>query len=162
MSEKIAVLGINPGTKSTAWVVFRGTELRDWGVKTLKGRWSPQKITVLVRFLLELSARYRISRLALKTLSPGQTSRNLTRLTAAIVRRFAKRGIRIESYSLDDLKGFFSPHAPKINRKKLSELVAQEYPPLYSLLAKEKKNRNSYYQKLFEAVALGSLATRAV
>jgi hypothetical protein len=162
MSEKISILGINPGTKSTAWAVFRGTELWDWGIRTLKGRWSSRKITTLLRFILQLTARYQISRLAIKTLSPGQTSRNLERLIAAISQRMLKLGIPVESYTLEDLKTFFSPRTPKINREKLAELVAQDYPPLYSLIAKEKKNRHGYYQKLFEAVALGSLATRSV
>jgi hypothetical protein len=159
MAEKeVSILGINPGTKYTGWTVFLGPELRDWGIKTLKGRWSARKIAELKDFIGRLAARYEIRWLAIKRINPEHSSQNLTRLTAEIVRFLAGKGIQGETRSIGELKAFFSPDSPKINRQKLAELVAQEYPPLYPLLEREKKNRNSYYLKLFEAVALGALA----
>jgi hypothetical protein len=159
MAEKeVSILGINPGTKYTGWAVFLGPELRDWGIKTLKGHWSARKIVELKGFIGSLAARYGIDWLAIKRLNPEHSSPNLTRLTTAIIQYLAERGIKGESRSIGELKAFFSPEGKKINREKLAELVAQEYPPLYPLLEREKKNRNSYYLKLFEAVALGALA----
>jgi len=158
MEDKIPILGLNPGTKYAGWVVFRGPELRDWGIKTLKGPWSAQKIAEMKEFIGDLVARYGIGRLAVKRLNPARSSPNLTRLTAEIVRYLAGMGIEGEAHSIGEMKAFFSPDGKKINREKLAELVAQEYPPLYPLLSREKKNRNSYYLWLFEAVALGAMA----
>ncbi|MEM2146702.1 MAG: hypothetical protein QW279_15170, partial [Candidatus Jordarchaeaceae archaeon] len=49
---------------------------------------------------------------------------------------------------------FLSPKE-KINKKQMAELVASEYPFLFHLFEKEKKNKNPYAIRMFEAIALG-------
>jgi len=152
--KPLKILGLNPGSRYLALAILRGSDLRYWGIKVLKGTRSKGKVERTKEILSDLIDRYDLNVLAIKKLHRSRSSKNLNRLTARI-REFARRrGLRIYEYSLGDLEEFFSPEE-KINKKQLAELVASEHPFLLPVLEKERKNRNPYATRMFEAIALG-------
>ena len=152
--EPIKILAINPGARYLGIAIFRGAELRDWRVKVAGGKWSEKKVKNIKGIILSLIDKYEPSVLAIKKLNPCRSSSNLTRLTNEIKNLVKKKGLRVYQYSLNDLESFFSPKN-KINKKKMSDIVTREYTALCHELKKEKSNKNPYYIRMFEAVALG-------
>jgi Holliday junction resolvasome RuvABC endonuclease subunit len=152
--KPLRIIGINPGSKYLGLAVIQGSDLRYWGIKTVRGRWSKEKIEKTKEILSDLINQYDLNLLAIKNLHPSRSSKNLKRLVAGIKEFSRRRGLRVHEYSMKDLEKFFSPEK-KINKKRMAELVAAEYPFLFQTLEKEKKNKNPYAIRMFEAVALG-------
>ncbi len=150
----LKIIGINPGSKYLALAAFQEADLRYWAIKVLKGKWSKKKIEKANEILADLINRYDLNVLAIKKLHKSRTSKNLNLLTSKI-KEFAKRfGLRVCEYSVRDIEKFFSPEE-KINKNRMAELVAYEYPFLFQVLEKEKRNKNPYSIRMFEAIALG-------
>jgi Holliday junction resolvasome RuvABC endonuclease subunit len=155
MSKRpLKIIGINPGSKYLGIAVFHGSDLRYWAIKTLRGKWSKEKIGKSKEILSDIINRYELNVLAIKKLHPSRSSKNLNQLVTK-TKEFSKRkDLRVYEYSMRDIEKFFFPEK-KINKKQLAELIASEYPFLFQVLEKEKKNRNPYAIRMFEAIALG-------
>ncbi len=65
-----------------------------------------------------------------------------------------KEGLRIRSYSIQELEAVLSPEE-KINKQTMSELLVSIHPVLSYEFHGERGNRNPYHVRMFEAVALG-------
>ena len=155
MSKKpLKIIGINPGSKYLGIAIFQGSDLRYWGIKVLKGRWSKEKMERAKEILSDLIDQYDLNVLAIKRLHPSRSSKNLNRLVAKIKEFSKRKGLRIYEYSMKDLEKIFSPEE-KINKRQMAELVASEYPFLFQMLEKERRNKNPYAIRMFEAIALG-------
>lgn len=159
IKKPIRILAINPGTRYLGIAIFRGAELRDWRVKVLEGKWSEEKVKKVNRIVLNLIDKYEPDALAIKKLSPCRSSSNLTRLSAKIKNLARGESLMVYQYTLNDLKSFFSPK-DKVSKKKIAEIITKTYPALCHELRKENSNRNSYYIKMFESVALGLVCYR--
>lgn len=157
--KPIKILGVNPGTRYLGIAIFRGAELRDWRVKVAGGRWSKEKTKKINRIVLNLIDKYEPDVLAIKKLNPSRSSSNLTRLSTKIKNLARRKSLMVYQYTLDDLKAFFSPK-DKISKKKMAAMVTKAYPALCHELGKENSNKNSYYIRMFEAVALGLVCFR--
>lgn len=153
--KKLHILGINPGTKYTGFAVFLGPELRDWGIKSFKGKWSKAKMKRVIKVISNQIHKYGINTLVIKKLHPARCSANLKKLVIELKNYCRKKRLKIFSYSIQELESYFSPEQ-KINKKALAEIIALEYPALFHDLKKERKNKNPYFIRVFEAVALGS------
>jgi Holliday junction resolvasome RuvABC endonuclease subunit len=155
MSKRpLKIIGINPGSKYLAVAIFQGSDLRYWGIKVLKGKWSKEKIEKAKEIISDFIVRYDPNILAIKKLHPSRSSKNLNQLVAKI-KEFSKRnGLRVYEYSVKELEKFVSPEE-RINKRRMAELVASEYPFLFPMLEKEKRNKNPYAIRMLEAIALG-------
>jgi len=151
----LKIIGINPGTRYLGIAVFDGLELMEWKIGTLEGKWSKKKMSKAIRIISELIEKHKSNFLAIKKLHPSRRSQNLARLVARIKEFSKRKGLRIFQYSIKDLEEFFIPEE-KVNKKNLAEAIVSEYPVLFHELKKEKSNRNFYYIRIFEAVALAS------
>ena len=155
LKKPLKILGLNPGSKYLSLAILQRADLRYWAIKVLPGKWSKEKLEQAKEILSNLINRYDLNVLAIKKLHGSRSSKNLNLLTAKI-REFSRgRGLRVYEYSLKDLEKFFSPEE-KINKKQMAELVASEYPFLFQALEKERKNKNPYAIRMFEAIALGN------
>lgn len=154
-TKPITILGINPGAKYLGFAVLNGMELRDWGLKVFTGTWSAEKTKKILEVVSHLLARYEPTALAIKDLDPARSSPQLRRTVLHIKELVEKRGLPIHEYSIHDLGRFFSPEK-RVNKKQLADILAAEYPVLFSDLNREKGMRNPYRLRMFEAVALGS------
>jgi hypothetical protein len=154
LKKPLRIIGINPGSKYLALAIFRGSDLRYWGIKVLKGKWSKEKIEKTKEILSNLISQYDFNVSVIKKLHPSRSSKNLNRFAAKIKEFLKAKGLRIYEYPVKDLEKFFSPEE-RINKNRMAELIASEYPFLFQVLEKEKRNRNPYAIRMFEAIALG-------
>lgn len=152
--KSIKIMGINPGSKYLGIAAFNGSDLKYWGIKTLKGKWSKEKIKKAREMISGLFSRYDIEVLAIKKLHKSRSSPDLNKLVAKIKIFSEGKGLRVYEYSIKDLEKFFSAEK-KINKKRMAELVASQYPFLFHPLENERRNKNPYSIRMFEAIALG-------
>ena len=150
----VKILSIIPGTKYLGVALFCGTSLRDWRVKCLNTEGNENKIKKGKEIILDYIEKYSPQVLAIKKLDRKRSSKNLNSL-ARRIKEFAKRkGLTLYQLKLSEIKKPFAL-GQRINKKSLAELVTSRYPELLFDFEKEKKNKNTYYQRMFEAVALG-------
>jgi len=154
--KPLKIIGINPGTRHLGIAIFQDSELRDWGVKVFRGRWSKAKKEKIIKTLLSFIDQYESSILAIKKLHPSRSSQNLRQVVARIKEFSKRRNLKVYQYSIKELERFFHPEE-KLNKKKLTKILTSEYPDLFHELNREKKNKNPYYIRMFEAVALASV-----
>ncbi len=154
LKKPLKILAINPGTKYLGLAVFEGSDLRYWGIKILRGKWSGQKFEKAKEIILDLKDDYEANTLAIKRLHRSRSSANLSQLVTKIKEFSKRKGLKVYQYSLKDLKDFFSL-GTKINKKGIAGLVVSQYPFLTHAFDKEKRNRNPYFARMFEAIALG-------
>lgn len=127
-----------------------------------KGRWTDEKYRKSLDIVTELVERYRPEALALKRLHPSRSSVDLDRLVQEIAELAEQRGITVCRYGIKELEAFFNVGGRR-NKRKMAEAIVSEYAMLHSELQKEfdpdphKRNKNSYYVRMFEAVALGAV-----
>ena len=148
------ILGINPGTRYMGIAVFQGNELRDWRIKGTKGKWNKKKLAKTLGIIEEYISHHKPNSVALKKIHSSRTSINLEQLIAGIEKLAEKNEIQVCLYSGKEIKAHFLGGS-KGNKRKLSEAITKQHPELFHELIREKSNKNLYYTKLFEAVALG-------
>lgn len=149
------ILAINPGTKYLALAVFKNTELREWQIKTFKGKWSAEKMKDILAAIADFIIQYQIDALAIKRLHPSRSSANLNRLVSEIKGLVKGRCLLVCERSIRNLERYFCLGGRR-NKRRMAEAVVLEYPVLFNEFEKEKHHKNPYYLRLFEAVALGS------
>jgi Holliday junction resolvasome RuvABC endonuclease subunit len=154
--KPITILGINPGSRYLGIAVFHGPELLDWRVKVFKGKWCKEKMKRIAKIVSQFIEQYQDNALAIKKLNPSRSSGNLNRLVSQIKGIARRKKLKVYQYSIKDLEAFFSD-GERMNKKKLAEIIASEYPVLLHELGKEKSHKNPYHIRMFEAVALGSV-----
>jgi len=148
-------LGISPGTRIMGIAILKNSELIEWKIKTFKGRWSQVKQHCIITAIKKVIKQYGITEIAFKTPDPKRSSPELNRLIAAVKKLAVKNEIKVYSCSLSDLKCTYS----KVTKAELWEHIALQYPELFFEYQREQMNSNSYYEKIFEAVACAKMAT---
>lgn len=151
----LKIIGINPGTRYLGIAVLDGSELLDWRIKTLEGKWSNEKIEKTVQIISELVEQYKPNSLAIKKLHHSRRSENLAQLVIKIKEYARRKGLKIYQYSIKELENLFIEEG-KLNKRNLAEAVISKYPVLAHELKKEKSHKNPYYIKAIESVALAS------
>jgi len=151
--KTIRTIGLNPGTRYIGFAIFHDSELRDWGIKDIDGRWSEDKMAKVITLLSSLIDCHKPDVLAIKKLHPSRSSPNLKKLVGRINGLSKRKGLKVCQYTLGGLKQHFQSRT----RRELPEKVTKEYPFLSYELSKERTNMNPYYIRMFEAVALGSI-----
>jgi Holliday junction resolvasome RuvABC endonuclease subunit len=157
MVKKITtVIGINPGTRYLGISVFHGSELRDWRVKVVQGEQSKEKISRAMKIVSSFIGEYKPDALAIKKIHSAKSSINLNKLVTKIKESSKKKKLKVYEYSIKELETFFLPEE-KTNKKKMTEIITSKYPVLCNEFNREKKRKNPYHIRMFEAVALGSI-----
>lgn len=144
-------LGISPGTRSIGIAVLANDDLIEWQVKCFKGKWSKEKMLLIVKAVEKLCDHFRIDALAVKEVSPLRCSANLTNLAKSLNTLARKRKLLCSRYTLDDLKRNLSPNG-KHSLEELMEFITEKYPILRREYLKERNNLTPYYLKMFEAI----------
>jgi hypothetical protein len=156
LKKPLTILAISPGTKYLAAVIFVNSELRDWQVKGFKGKWSDAKKAKILCSIKRLIVRYEPAALSIKHLHPSRCSLNLRALVSGIRNLVIGSHLIVREYTLKELEHAFCP-GQRGSKRRMSEALVLEYPVLFQELEKERTNKNPYYARLFEAVALGSI-----
>lgn len=158
-TSTIKILAINPGTRYMGFAVFYGPELRDWGTKVVKGKWSAKKKEKLVNIVQTLIDRHQPDAIAIKKLHPSRSSKQLDSFVSAIKRYAEDAGLPVCEFPIKYLEFYFSPRTP-INKMQLAGLLAEKYPDLFYEFNRESMNGNKYYIWMFEAVSIGVVCTQ--
>ena len=108
--------------------------------------------TILLNFI----DQYDPNILAIKKLHPSRSSKNLEYLVTKIKELSKNKGLKIYQYSTKEMENFFQLDE-KTNKMKMAKTLASEYPYLFSEYNREKRNKNTYHTRMFEAVALASV-----
>jgi Holliday junction resolvasome RuvABC endonuclease subunit len=127
MLKTIKIIGVSPGTRYVGFAIFYGSELRDWGVKNIEGRWSKEKQKRIMAFISNLTEQHKTNALAIKKLHVSRTSPNLNRLVARIKESSERKGLKVYQHSIKELESFFYPDG-RINKRALAEMVTDKYP----------------------------------
>jgi len=158
--KPLRIIGINPGTRYLGIAVLDGSELLDWRIKTLEGRWSEEKIKKAIGVVSELIERYELDVLAIKKLHPSRRTENLLRLSDKI-KNFARlKKLKVFQYSIKDIEKSYIVDE-KLNKRNLFEALVKFYPELYPELKKEQSYKNPYHTRIIEAVALASACSHS-
>lgn len=155
----LKIIGINPGTRYLGIAVLYGSELMDWRIKALEGKWSEEKIKKAIGIVNDLIERYELNVLAIKKLHPSRRTENLLRL-ANKIKDFARRKkLKVYQYSIKEVEKLFI-ESEKLNKRNLIKEMVKIYPLLHHDLKIEQSHKNPYYFRMFEAVALAAASSR--
>ncbi len=152
--KSVTVLAINPGSKYLGLAILEGSDLKYWGIKVLRGRYSEEKIDKVKAILSDFISQYDSNVLAIKKLHQSRSSRNLNDFVRKIIQFSRRKGLKIYQYTLKDLVNLFSPGL-RINKRQVAKLVVSQYPFLARESEREERNKNPYFIRMFEAIALG-------
>lgn len=152
------ILGIIPGTRYLGVAVLHDGELRDWRIKTFKGKWSSLKKKKISAAIERMIDQYQVTTISLKKFHPSRSSKNLDNLIIEIEELAKSKKLIYSHYSIADIKERFC-NKTETNKLTFVELLSKKNPELYSEFVGEHRNQNSYYQRMFEAVAISQVCS---
>ena len=132
--------------------LLKDGQLMDWKVQSFSGEWSGKKLEIVIRYIDTYIDRNKVTAIAIKIPDELPVSANYIQLVGTLNALFERKGIMPVYYTLSDLKKHHCPKE-KVNKARLAACVAARYPELIPEYQKESNNRNSYYSKVFEAIA---------
>jgi hypothetical protein len=152
----MVVLGISVSTRLVGFAVMKDKELIEYRTKVFGGTWNKEKHLNILAMFDMLYAYYNVTHLAIKTVHPSHSNKALNALTEQIVSSAQKEKISVEHYSLSDLKNHLN-----LNKKQgVMGFVADKHLELQNEYQKECNSPNSYYIKMFEAIAVAEIQTK--
>ena len=156
MTRKIPkILAINPGTRYVGIAVFHGLELVEWRVKVIGEKWSKEKQRKILALVRRFDEQYEPNFLAIKQLHRSRSSDNLNCLSRRIKQECRRNGLKVYQFTIKELEAFFLGKG-RTNKNKLAQVLASKYHFLLPEFQKEQENKNPYYFRMFEAVAIGA------
>ena len=154
------ILSIILGTRYIGVAIMNGSDLRDWFVKSLHGKSVKEKLNYLHTIISDYIERFNIDALALKKLHPSRSSPTLNRLNESIKTVARDKHQSIVEYPISVIEHTLM--SGKTNKKLLTEEILKIYPIVYHEYAREKKNKNRYLTRMFEAIALGVVCNQTL
>jgi hypothetical protein len=153
MATEKCILGISPGTRVVGIAVLLNGELIEWKVKTFSERWSSEKRKAILETVKALCAYHNIGLLSIKKVDPLRSSKELDRLIRSLVKQAKRQEIKVRLFALSQLD-YGMRSGRRQTKRRLSEDVVERYPEVKHEYLKERNNRQEYYTKMFEAIAL--------
>lgn len=154
------VLGISLGTRNIGVAIICDTELLFWKVKTFNQAWSSRKLKDIL-FALDCIAQFEtVNGLSVKEPDLNTRSDALTQLISEVTAWGKRKGYPISFHTLTQLKKKFGNYkgTTKVDvMRRISEL----FPEVSGEFKRELKNKNPYYDKLFEAIGLAVIANES-
>lgn len=149
-----SVIGVSLGTRIAGIAVMKRRELLVYKVKTFKGVWSKKKQNEILKLFDKLYNHYDVKCLTVKIVSPLHSSEPVDELTSCLINRAKDSGIKVITYPLHEIKKSIG-----INKKQsLSEYIAGKYIELRKEYEQEQNSFNTYYTRMFEAIAVAGIA----
>jgi hypothetical protein len=158
IKRPLNIIGINPGTRYLGIAVFQNSELLDWRIKTFPGKWTKEKSDKILAVIRKQVESYDIRKIIIKKLHPSRSSKNLKFLVAKMTALIREKRLKIKHCSISELEQAFIGDM-KPNIRNLAERIVEQYPVLMPEFNREKSNKNSYYLRMIEAVALASISS---
>lgn len=127
--------------------------------KLYKQKWSPFKSSVILSSVASCLRDYNISSVVLSSPTESYQTKELNTLYQSIKRVAHEYKITITEISKKSLRSL-CPEGEKKNKKTQMQTLVRFFDELVPLYQKEMRNKNKYYEKLFEAV--GSVLVASV
>jgi Holliday junction resolvasome RuvABC endonuclease subunit len=155
-SDKIRILAVDPGTKHMGFASFEGTELVDYGVKTIR----QGSETIILQHIGEITSRMinekKPGYFVLERNSFSQIKQNY-RLTMAIAKMkhiAHKQGIVICEYDPRTIRKEICNDG-NANKKRVAQTVVSSFGELNMFLKSDRVWISRYYMNQLDAVAVG-------
>ncbi|MCW3111492.1 MAG: hypothetical protein JWQ09_5998 [Segetibacter sp.] len=152
----MSTLGISTNTRLLGLAIIKQGILEDYFIHLHKSSWSPAKANMIVTSLEPCVRKYCIKRVVLSIPYAHHQTEALHYVLVAIRQYFRAKQIPVETKTPEALHPLYSPGKKK-TKKGLMHALTLKFPQLSFCYQKELRNKNKYYVKLFEAVAVASL-----
>jgi len=157
MKQKVPyVLGCSIGTRQIGIAVLRTGRIAHRRVSQFKGRWSSNKLQSIRGRIEKYARRYSVTAVSLKVPSRTHHTFGIKTIIAAIEEYCTSHSIRLHICNITELKAHGIVEG-RSNKKVLVQALAVKYTSLHLTALKEQSLKNSYYTKMFEAIAAAEL-----
>jgi hypothetical protein len=154
------ILSIVLGTRYVGVAIFQDTDLRDWFVKSLRGKTVAEKMKNLIAYGSDVIDRFQIDVLVLKEMHLSRSSPSLNKLQESMKTLVKEEHIACFEYPITSIEHELLPD--KANKKLLTEEVYKLYPSIHHDYEREKKNKSRYLTRMFEAIAMGIVCFQSI
>lgn len=153
---EMATLGISTNTRLLGLAIINQGRLVEYRVHLHKSSWSPSKANMIVTSLEPCVRQYSIKKIVLSIPHEHHQTPAFKTLILCIQEYCQAKGIPVISEPAEALYSFCQKGQKKTKKAMMYSLV-QMFPELRHCYQKELRNKNKYYIKLFEAVAMATL-----
>jgi hypothetical protein len=155
------ILGLSANTRMIAFAIIRGKTLEHYHTSLHKGAWNSEKKDQILSRLRSLLAVYTISEIALALPYENHSTEHIESLLESFTTYFNSQNIPVCSYYPEAFHLFCEEGQPK-TKKVLMESISRLYPELQRVYQREVRNKNKYYIRLFESVALATIHSQCL
>lgn len=148
-------------TRMVAFAIMRGTFLECYQISLHKGVFNSEKTDRIVKRLQTLTRKYTITNLAILLPYEKHSTNHIKSLLESVETHFTKQSIPVCTYYSEALHDICEEDEPT-TKKTMMESVIKLYPQLQHLYQKERRNKNKYYVRLFEAVGLAFIHAKSL
>ena len=152
----MATLGISTNTRLLGLAIIKQGSLLDYSIHLHKSSWSPSKVTEIITSLEPCVRQYCINSVVLSIPHDYHQTEAFKHLISCIQAYFEAKQIPVNEVQAEALHSLCPPEQKK-TKKALMKSLCDLFPQLSYCYLKEMRNKNKYYVKLFEAVAVASL-----
>lgn len=157
MLQKTRLLSIDPGLREIGMAFFEGTDLVDFGVRSLRRpKNADMRIFLFAEAVVALIAETEPDVVVIAGLSDAKIERNPDLLaTSGKVRELStKAGIEVREVLPHMVKRILAGNESATNRV-VSGIVYSSYPEIRAYLGSKYSRNTRYYQNLLDAAAAG-------
>jgi crossover junction endodeoxyribonuclease RuvC len=158
---KTRVLAIDPGTREMGIALLEDKKLLYYGVEGIqKGKDTKATLKEGRRLVLRLIEDYRPDVLAVeKTYFANNKKAAVLNLFAVVIMDVGRRkGLDVVCYAPNTIKKFITGNG-RASKLDVAKIVVAQYPELRVYLSQNRKWKQRYHLNMFDAVALGIMAS---
>lgn len=157
----MATLGISTNTRLVGLAIINKDRLVDYWIHLHKSSWSTTKADKIVTSLEPCVRQYCIKKVALSIPYDHHQTRQVRYLITRIRQFFETKDIPVFTESPASFHTLWQTKQKKV-KKALMKSMTERFPELWYCYAKELRNKNKYYVKLFEAVGVAALQEQSM
>jgi RNase H-fold protein (predicted Holliday junction resolvase) len=150
----MVILGISIGTRTSGIAIVSDSGLISWNTLSFKNIWSEQKADTIIKKYENYLREHSVTVVVLKVPRMSHHTEAIISLLKRIQDIISYHGCMVEYKTQAEIK----QAVPQIkNSRDLIIYTAKLYPALHSQHTKELTSRNSYHDKMFEAVLVAHM-----
>ena len=153
---KTTILGVSFSSRMLGLAVVQSDILIDYSIKLFKESWSPAKMDRILSSLTSAIDNYNITDMVLSIPPLNYQVGPFQELWIEIAALGHTKSLNIKMYRQSDLQALCRCDE-RMTRRSLMEAIMAWYPELQTFYKREVRNKNKYYHKMFEAIAVAKL-----
>ena len=152
----MVTLGISTNTRLLGLAIIKQNALVDYSIHLHKSSWSAWKANEIVTSMEPCVRQYCINIVVLSIPYEHHQTKEHKILFKKIKEYFDQKKIPVYERKVEKIYSEYLPEQKK-TKKALMQVLTLQYPQLTLCYHKEIRNKNKYYIKVFEAVAVAAL-----